>query len=61
MDIGPHHGQTHLGVFDDCRVQRHKTSQETLFMVLNMLQLRNDGFTGNQPHAHLFSALSQLP
>ena len=36
-------------------------SQETLFMVLNTLQLRSDNLTGNQPHAHLFGALSQLP
>ena len=57
--------QKMFGVFLGSRAvgrhRRYKLSQETLFMVLNMLQLRNDGFTGNQPHAHLFSALSQLP
>jgi CIC family chloride channel protein len=46
---------------DDSVCWCREGSQETLFMVLNMLQLRNDGFTGNQPHTHLFSALSQLP
>ena len=38
-----------------------QVSQETLFRILNTLQLRSDNLTRNQSHAHLFGALSQLP